>query len=540
MSILSIVPALKFISPQTYSQNLFDVPGTYTWVCPPFCSSISVICIGGGGGGGRDGAGGGGGGLAFVNNYSVTPGQSYTVVVGNGGTGGPTPTDGGDSSFNAAIIGRGGKAPVGSFGGFGGAFTAPGGGGGYGGFGGAFNISLTPSVAGGQGSTGGGGGGAGGYGANGGNGGNGSNPTSWTRSYFGDGSAGLNGGGGGGGASTSVYGNGNGTPSGGGGGGTGIFGNSSSTGGVAGTGSTDYGVAPLGGGGGTGGTKGENGSVNFLGGNAGGAGGLYGGGGGGSNGSGNGFGFTRNDSNSGGRGAVGIIIGSTIWGSYPTYYQSVTGGTATNNGVNLFRAQNVTGSGQTILGNPPAYSTSWPPPGWTSVRNASADDANSLINFPFTFYFNGTGYNGVYVGSNFYLTFGAGSSTLTVSATSPALNKIMIAAGDRSFQRLAYQTDNSNYVRIRVEGETGVGGTPGLSSQMYEIYFYNPSITPENRSLIQLNIGNFSMSGVSGLYSSTTQLVSFVPFNSNSYVFFSSNSLATAWSAYQGYSIAGS
>lgn len=41
---------------------------------------------GGGGGGGRDGAGGGGGAIAWVNNISVIPGQSYSVLVGAGGT----------------------------------------------------------------------------------------------------------------------------------------------------------------------------------------------------------------------------------------------------------------------------------------------------------------------------------------------------------------------------------------------------------------------------------------------------------------------
>ena len=41
---------------------------------------------GGGGGGGRDGPGGGGGAIAYVNNISVTPGQTFTVVVGATGT----------------------------------------------------------------------------------------------------------------------------------------------------------------------------------------------------------------------------------------------------------------------------------------------------------------------------------------------------------------------------------------------------------------------------------------------------------------------
>jgi hypothetical protein len=42
---------------------------------------------GGGAGGGRDGMGGGGGAIAYINNYTVVPGNSYAVVVGAGGVG---------------------------------------------------------------------------------------------------------------------------------------------------------------------------------------------------------------------------------------------------------------------------------------------------------------------------------------------------------------------------------------------------------------------------------------------------------------------
>lgn len=67
----------------------FNVPGTYTWICPQGVTSVCAICVGGGGGGGGNnqdaGAGGGGGGLGWKNNIAVTPGTGYTVVVGEGG-----------------------------------------------------------------------------------------------------------------------------------------------------------------------------------------------------------------------------------------------------------------------------------------------------------------------------------------------------------------------------------------------------------------------------------------------------------------------
>ena len=87
-------------------QALYENAGTYNWTCPANCTSVSVVCVGGGGGGtgspgnaaggglsildiGRygDHRSGGGGGLGWKNNISVTPGQTYKVVVGARGNG---------------------------------------------------------------------------------------------------------------------------------------------------------------------------------------------------------------------------------------------------------------------------------------------------------------------------------------------------------------------------------------------------------------------------------------------------------------------
>ena len=173
-------------------QAAFTTAGTYSWTAPDGVTSVCAVCVGGGGGatyGGRAGSGSGGGGLGWRNNITVTPGETYTVVVGAGGlrasgTGG----DGGASYFiNATTV-----AGFGGIGGQGGAVTAafPGGaggswvgdGGGNGGAGGA-DIGI---------SSGGGGGGAGGYAGNGGDGG-------MRISHGPNGAAGQGGGGGGGG-----------------------------------------------------------------------------------------------------------------------------------------------------------------------------------------------------------------------------------------------------------------------------------------------------------------------------------------------------
>ena len=65
-------------------QQAYTSAGTYTWVAPTGVTKVSAVAVGGGASGKYNGSGGGGG-LAYINNYSVTPGSSYTVVVGGGG-----------------------------------------------------------------------------------------------------------------------------------------------------------------------------------------------------------------------------------------------------------------------------------------------------------------------------------------------------------------------------------------------------------------------------------------------------------------------
>jgi hypothetical protein len=73
-------------------EEAFTTTGTYTWVAPEGVTSVSVVAIGGGASGtyvrstsSAQRNGGNGGALAWKNNIDVIPGQSYTVVVGNGG-----------------------------------------------------------------------------------------------------------------------------------------------------------------------------------------------------------------------------------------------------------------------------------------------------------------------------------------------------------------------------------------------------------------------------------------------------------------------
>lgn len=251
------------VTPVVPLQVAYTTPGTYTFVAPSGLnpSSVSVVAIGGGGGGGNGSSGGGG--LGYKNNYAVTAGNSYTVVVGAGArcTSYSLRVAGGDSYFVSTAVVKGGGGNV--TGTNGGNYVGDGGGNG-----GAGNGTTNNR----------GGGGAGGYAGNGGG----------ARSP----GAACSGAAGGGGPETSSG------AGGGGGGGVGILGK-------GGTGGYPPGYPCCcrnkGGYAGSGGTNGGNGGT------GGGAGGLYGGGGGGpSN-----YSCAYQNPSQGGNGAVRIIYSRT-------------------------------------------------------------------------------------------------------------------------------------------------------------------------------------------------------------------------------------
>ena len=224
-------------------QQEFTTPGTFSWVAPSGVTTVSVVAVGGGAGGYAN-SGGAGGELRYINNVSVTPGQSYTVVVGGGGRHFLTDDQdrGNASSFSTVIQANGGGIP----------YNWPSG----------PNTDITNNSKrtagfggtgflggqGGQGTSGygGGGGGAGGYSGVGGNGTNGG---------AGNATAGQGGAGGGGGTSGVPYNGSNGGPIQGSGGGVGLLGESTS--GAAGSNFTtlESVTAAINGGGGSGGSR---------------------------------------------------------------------------------------------------------------------------------------------------------------------------------------------------------------------------------------------------------------------------------------------
>lgn len=171
-------------------QQAYSSPGTYTWVAPTGVTKVSVVAVGGGGAGGFYACtkfpGGGGGALAYANNITVVPGNSYSVVVGAGGVYTACLRDGGTSSFNStSVAAQGGRSNWTSSGVGGAGGTVLNGTGGSGGAGGCYTTGGFVYLA--------AGGGAGGYSGAGGKGANASNTQI-------SGSSGSGGGGGGGGS----------------------------------------------------------------------------------------------------------------------------------------------------------------------------------------------------------------------------------------------------------------------------------------------------------------------------------------------------
>ena len=130
----------------------YTTAGTYSWVAPAGVYKLAIVAVGAG-------SRGGAGGLGWVNNVSVAPGQTYTVVVGAATTGGKAGdshfvTPSGNSVIGFGANGNSGGSFFGDGGGRGGNGSYGGGGaGGYTGQGGDANVGSGT----------GGGAGAGGY-----------------------------------------------------------------------------------------------------------------------------------------------------------------------------------------------------------------------------------------------------------------------------------------------------------------------------------------------------------------------------------------
>jgi len=137
------------------------------------------------------------------------------------------------------------------------------------------------------------------------------------------------------------------------------------------------------------------------------------------------------------------------------------------------------------------------------------DDGYWTVPLPWNFQWGNTAYSTVYVGTNTYLTFGAGSTEYnSLGASTPALRKIMVSAADNSCQRIYYGTEgvapNRTY-RIRYEGTNSTSGTLGSPNMVIEYIFYE-----NNNYQVDIQIGQNARApgGVTGIFEADGTVVS--------------------------------
>lgn len=189
----------------------------------------------------------------------------------------------------------------------------------------------------------------------------------------------------------------------------------------------------------------------------------------------------------------------------------------------------------------------FPASGWTSIVSSSEDDSYREVALPFTWTFNSTGYTSFFPTSNFYITFGTGTGQYSgLGPSSPNYDKIFFGGKDNSWQRVSTFEEGDKYLRLRFEGQSSTGGTPGSPGIVYELTFFNPIYT-NGENWLELLVGDNNMpgQGISGIYSQTSQLTGGQIVAGNvgvaalqSYVL-QGNSTGTSWTVHTGKYVGG-
>lgn len=135
----------------------------------------------------------------------------------------------------------------------------------------------------------------------------------------------------------------------------------------------------------------------------------------------------------------------------------------------------------------------------STLPTGSNDDGYWTLTLPFNITFEGVSYSTIYVGTNFYITFGAGRGDYAgLGATSPPVPKIMISAADNSAQRIYYGTEGSapnRTYRVRLEGNNAISGTLGAPTIVYEAVFYE-----NNPTQFDIQVGANSRNTISAVW----------------------------------------
>jgi hypothetical protein len=166
--------------------------------------------------------------------------------------------------------------------------------------------------------------------------------------------------------------------------------------------------------------------------------------------------------------------------------------------------------------------------GWDMIVNANQDNASiAFDNWPFNFSLASTYWSSCNIGSNGYATFGSSYTNNTgLGPGVPNSPKIMFGAGDVSWQRV-YTQKSIHFARFRWEGHsTASGVSPGSSTRVIEITFWN-----RNR-LIEVRTGDWGSASTLMLASSSTSYASSSSLGANQSWVFEGNAAGTSWTLY--------
>jgi hypothetical protein len=173
--------------------------------------------------------------------------------------------------------------------------------------------------------------------------------------------------------------------------------------------------------------------------------------------------------------------------------------------------------------------------GYILKISSSQDDVFITTALLFTFYLGGPQTN-IYPGSNFYTTFGTGSTVWSgISVSNPNLPKIMFGSGDYSWQRV-WNINNTNYYRYRIEGTASASGTPGSPNMVYEVTVVKPNYYGDNNQYIEVLYGNLNLTSGPFLVANrnTNLLTNSLALTTNKSYVFQGNSNGTVWTIYSG------
>ncbi len=125
--------------------------------------------------------------------------------------------------------------------------------------------------------------------------------------------------------------------------------------------------------------------------------------------------------------------------------------------------------------------------GMTLMHEGSWDDTSQHVELPFSFPYYGVNRT-VFIGSNSYLTFGAGSNRYSgLSCTNPGM-ALHIGSADNSWQRWYRQDNGNGSVRVRFEGNNATNGTVGSPTIVWEATLYDDG-------KIEVDVGAHSRTG---------------------------------------------